>query len=536
MASYREKLAAQKDRRQRSVRKGKHPQGVGKANAQRHVRRSARLNPEYSENTEHHYPLPANKTLCKEGRRPAPPSKARKRSREVENPLNDDHLPAPLRKRPRTSPDFTVERPSDQEAPFCGRSTQIDPIDHWRKEQTWPKEYFEPDAISHLLARRKSTPSLRRKRSESGFLAAGSNTPSDQRPREEKTAPYQDPRYKTLLETKGSFMRNYVGTNEEGIKEDSKRLWQTLLGTEQNIPQASLFDDDIFSKTCDMMDGRDEAKVIQDISRLLVPSAQALATRSARLECLIESVNEGWNNAIPLTGTRPQPDYSVGFKREAFTGDQLDKLSPLIGDFIAGDQSFFMATSYMYFPFLTCEVKCGAAALDIADRQNAHSMTLAVRAIVELFRLVKREQELHRQILAFSISHDHRSVRIYGHYPVIKGKDTTFYRHPIRTFDFTELEGREKWSAYKFTKNVYDIWMPKHLDGIRSVIDELPSDFDFEVPLLLEESGLSQDLESHHLSRSFTEPESIPGEHGSQSAIVDAGDITPDTSFTGQGA
>ncbi len=30
-----------------------------------------------------------------------------------------------------------------------------------------------------------------------------------------------------------------------------------------------------------------------------------------------------------------------------------------------------MATYYMHFPFLTCDVKCGAAALDVADRQNA---------------------------------------------------------------------------------------------------------------------------------------------------------------------
>ncbi|EFY89431.1 hypothetical protein MAC_04450 [Metarhizium acridum CQMa 102] len=36
-------------------------------------------------------------------------------------------------------------------------------------------------------------------------------------------------------------------------------------------------------------------------------------------------------------------------------------------------------------------------------------MTLVVRAITELFRAVKREGEVHRQILAFSISHDHRS-------------------------------------------------------------------------------------------------------------------------------
>src|SRR5690606_18654870 len=98
----------------------------------------------------------------------------------------------------------------------------------------------------------------------------------------------------------------------------------------------------------------------------------------------------------------------------------------------------------MYFPFLTCEVKCGAAALDVADRQNAHSMTLAVRATVELFRAVKREDEVNRQILAFSVSHDHRTVRIYGHYAVIDTKDTKYYRHPIRTFDFTELDGKDK--------------------------------------------------------------------------------------------
>ena len=30
----------------------------------------------------------------------------------------------------------------------------------------------------------------------------------------------------------------------------------------------------------------------------------------------------------------------------------------------------------LYFPFLACEVKCGARDLDVADRQNAHSMTL----------------------------------------------------------------------------------------------------------------------------------------------------------------
>jgi hypothetical protein len=192
---------------------------------------------------------------------------------------------------------------------------------------------------------------------------------------------------------------------------------------------------------------------------------------------LIENVNDGWTGSIPVEGPRPQPDYSVGFRRSAFTNEQLNKLDPLIGSVY--DTSFFVATYRMYFPFLTCEVKCGASALDVADRQNAHSMTVAVRGVVELFRLAEREKELYREIIAFSISHDHATVRIYGHYPIIDGNKTTFYRHPIHKFDFTALEGKEKWTAYKFTKNVYDVWMPIHLKRICSVINQLPPDCRF---------------------------------------------------------
>lgn len=220
----------------------------------------------------------------------------------------------------------------------------------------------------------------------------------------------------------------------------------------------------------------------------------------------------------------------MGFRREAFTEDQLSKLSPFIGDFIAGDLSFFMATYYMYFPFLACEVKCGAGALEVADRQNAHCMTLAVRAMVELFRLVKREDEVNRQVLAFSISHDHRSVRIYGHYPVINGKDTKYYRHPIHEFSFIALDGKEKWTAYRFTKNVYDIWMPKHFKRICSAIDQLPTGLDFDVPSLSDATGLSQGLESAQL-----DADSASVEQDSQSSGPGQ-QRTPDTSFTAPGA
>lgn len=110
----------------------------------------------------------------------------------------------------------------------------------------------------------------------------------------------------------------------------------------------------------------------------------------------------------------------------------------------------------MYFLFLTCEVNCGTTGLEIADRQNAHSMTVAIR-VVELFRRVGPEQELHREIVGFSLSHDHDSVRIWGHYPVVNRTKATFWRYPIRKFDFTEQKDKENWTAYTITKNIYDI-------------------------------------------------------------------------------
>ncbi|KAL2190368.1 hypothetical protein L209DRAFT_750445 [Thermothelomyces heterothallicus CBS 203.75] len=459
---------------------------------------------------------------------PAPvQSRGRKRKQSIEHTLKD---PDPDLEQQQTSLPRPTEDAFSRPAISSGAHEHTDPVAFWVKEGHWPEEqdWLEETSrmdftMGHLpLARKKSSPNLTRKRSNSAI----SMTPSDQKPREEKSAPYRDQRYETLVEVKGSYMTKAP----LGLASASQALCQSLLEKTPPVPSDTLFRDDIFEITCQKIYNKNEARVIQDISRLIVPSAESLATFGVKhLDILIESVNEGWNNLIPLTSTRPQPDYSVGFKRDAFTKDQLAKLSPFIGDFIAGDQSFFMATYYMYFPFLTCEVKCGATALDIADRQNAHSMTLAVRAIVELFRIVKREDELNRKILAFSISHNHQSVRIYGHYLVIAGKDTKYYRHPIRTFDFTELDGKDKWTAYRFTKNVYDIWMPTHFKNICSAIDQLPSNLDFDVLPLSEETGLSQDLGNLMQSGACS---ASTGEQDSQSSVAKQQAVSLDTSFS----
>ena len=309
-----------------------------------------------------------------------------------------------------------------------------------------------------------------------------------------------------------------------GITNTSRDLCRTLLEKQQTTPQDTLFRDDLFDETCEGVRGRNEAMIVRDITPLICPSAQVLRIFGAKhLNLLYESVNEAWSNMNQYEGTLPQPDYSVGFGRSAFTEEQLGKLKPFVGEPGFKVITYFMATTRIYFPFLTCEVKCGAAALDFADRQNAQSMSVALRALVVLFRYVKREKELDREILAFSISHDHTSVRIYGHYPVIEGDKTTFYRHPIRKFDFTD--GDEKWTTYKFVENVYDNWMPILHKKICSAIDDLPAGINFD---LSQSASFSQPTPQ---SSQQSNVESILNDD-SQSSFLASQEVTPTTSFT----
>ncbi|KEF53898.1 uncharacterized protein A1O9_10300 [Exophiala aquamarina CBS 119918] len=136
----------------------------------------------------------------------------------------------PSLKRPRTS------RPRSS-------LPDVNSITYWTRTLSWPEGYSnESGEMSHLLARKKSSASLHRKRSDSDSGAPSSTTPSDQKPGEEKSASYQDVRYKTVLATNDSFMGKY----RHGATSDSKRLCQQLLNAQQSTPQDAMFSDDHF--------------------------------------------------------------------------------------------------------------------------------------------------------------------------------------------------------------------------------------------------------------------------------------------------
>ncbi|KAK6330646.1 hypothetical protein TWF718_002843 [Orbilia javanica] len=440
-------------------------------------------------------------------------------------------LEPPEGKRQLEPPDYTAGQPpqkrfklvknSPEGAELAGEYSgeDQDPIDYWTKTSRWPKDYAERKKkdykMSHSGLFRKASNSLRRKRSETELSSP--STPSDQRPRDAKNIGYDSARYDIILESGGVFMK----PSPLGITEGSKATCKSLLSADQQVPVDSLFREDLFEITCEKLTGANEARVMRDITQLIVPSAETLATFGSRhLDILSETCNAGWNSCIPFTTPRPQPDYAVGFKREAFTKAQFDTLLPFLGDFLC-DQACFMATYFMFFPFLSCEVKCSGQPLEIADRQNAHSMGVATRAVVELFKLVGREQELNREILAFSISHDNGSVRIFGYYPVTDGDSVKYYRHQIRLYQFSANPDL-RWIAYKFTKNVYDIWMPSHFKRLCSVIDQIPAGVDFNVTPLSQGSGFAQGSESASVR---SDPQST---HSGEAVGVD---ISPNTSF-----
>ncbi|KAF2105223.1 hypothetical protein BDV96DRAFT_655827 [Lophiotrema nucula] len=416
-------------------------------------------------------------------------------------------------------------------------------VDCWRETGAWPTEEQEAtihrfrELVDHARAKKRS---LSRKRSNASL--ASETTPTQimsSMSRDQKCAPYRHPLFQRQLKECGSFMDDH----ELSITAESEKLCQQLLKEAQPAPQHALFsDDELFKRTCKRIKGENATKVVRDISQLIVPSAEILADKGAKhLAILRETTNACWTSSIPFlnppgsgsgsrSGPRPQPDFGLGFDRDAFTPEQLQKLQPFLGDLLA-DSSFFAATYQMYFPFLTSEVKCGDGQLDVADRQNAYAQSVILRGLHSLFQLVGRENELHREINGFSISHNDEDVRIWGHYAVVDRGDVNvkFYRHLISKFIFAPSgEGDQRWKAYQFVKNVYDLWLPKHFDRICSVIDMLPADLNFDVSeqglaSSRSRSGLSQQLEVY----SFADEGIIPNSQPSVQPSVQP--ITPDT-------
>jgi hypothetical protein len=73
-----------------------------------------------------------------------------------------------------------------------------------------------------------------------------------------------------------------------------------------------------------------------------------------------------------------------------------------------------LVTEHLYFHFFGVPGEMwGNKHSNRADRQNAHSGSIAVNALIQLYRASSRVEELDRKILAFSISGSWSSLKKY---------------------------------------------------------------------------------------------------------------------------
>ncbi|KAL2855363.1 hypothetical protein BJY01DRAFT_231686 [Aspergillus pseudoustus] len=279
------------------------------------------------------------------------------------------------------------------------------------------------------------------------------------------------------------FYEMHTRDHQAGVPEVVQALCRDLLEKDAETPRDTVFEVKTFPKTCERLLMKDPSGVNRLIGELVVPSAETARDRGlTEFDHYSVSMGDVWKWMLPLIENereemrRPQPDYAVGFLADAFTEEQLRKMEPY-----SGIESYFRCTASMYFPFLTTEIATSKP-LDMADVENTYSAGLGAGGVVGLFREAKREEELHEQVVAFSISHSHCAVRIYAHYVMVDDGKVSYYRHLVREYELTPADIEDRWTSYKFALALYSNWAPEYHRRLCSAIDDLPDPPELDTP------------------------------------------------------
>ena len=327
--------------------------------------------------------------------------------------------------------------------------------------------------------------SLSRKRSDSALSYAKAVGQGD------SPAAYS-PEYENTLRAAGMFMHHVPSVIK--LADSSKEFCATLCAAQYDPPQHSLFQGDLLWELLERAANKNEPRVERDITPELIPSPEHLHIRGVAngLEHVTEELRAIWTRCMVLAGPSPTPDVAIGLRSSAFTSAEVQKLH----SYNAPERPTAVRAN-LYFPFLLCEVKCAENGLSIADRQNMHSASIAVNAIFQLYRAVSRQKELDRRILVFSVSHDHTSVRVYGHFAIVHGDNDkpSFYRSLVRRVNLTEQEGACRWATYNIVRKVYEAFVPEHLDRIHSAVAQLPEPVAESAPSVATSEALSVDAQ-----------------------------------------
>ncbi|KAI9682697.1 MAG: hypothetical protein M1829_006684 [Trizodia sp. TS-e1964] len=384
------------------------------------------------------------------------PGQKRKRSCEPEadNPFPKKRNSLLLEKAKEEEP----EDPGDLEDQ--GKNSHIS---YWAANQTWPSNF---GAMS----------SNKRQRASEAESSKEEKSPSYAQSRREGEVPQQYTKaYEIYISTMGLEMDDFKGENL--VSADSKATCEDLQYIRHKSISTSVYSKAEITKLVKLSRNRNEAMVNRDITPLIVPpiSQLYLKDQDKQYEHITDEVNTQWNESWVLAGPRPKPDLAVGFLSSAFTTAEIEKLTNY-----TSYENLTKPTDYLCFPFLMCEVKCGNEGLDYPDRQNMHSCSVAVKALLKLeqkadeYRGDKQFANLLGKILVYSISHDQKNARVYGHFALVEGEKWTYYRHHIANFDIYYKE-TDLLALHNFARNVLTQHAPEVLKRVQRAIDVLPA-------------------------------------------------------------
>ena len=254
------------------------------------------------------------------------------------------------------------------------------------------------------------------------------------------------------------------------ISDDCRLLCNSILEADYPPPQGPLFQRDKLLKVLDQVQFRNEARVVRDITPIVVPSAELLFINDQPgLEYITEAMNAEWVQCDTLCGPRPKPDFVAGISPSAFTREEKEKLKM---NHTSACPNLFPEN--MYYPFLIYEVKGSDRPIQEAERQAMHSASIAARAVIQLYRKISSAEQLNRKILTISVFHNNTAIKIFGHFAQIDEEHITFFRHRIYAADFAADFASRDWAkASKITRGIYDRFFPKYLERVASALPKL---------------------------------------------------------------
>lgn len=349
--------------------------------------------------------------------------------------------------------------------PISTEADRYNPIETWIESGNWPGD-FATKGFEMADSRNSAKSSNKRPRTSSYSQSV-----------KDGVVPVQySAAYQRWIFTKGLDMDVLKG--EECVSKESKAQCINLQKITLNAIQPSIFPEGSLRKVLNKCQNRNEALVNRDVTPMLVPPIMSLYFGGANhLEHVIDEVNTDWDERCVLAGPQLRPDLAIGLFSSAFTCEEIDKLN----NYTASD-NWTRFTGEMYFPFLMCEVKCGKEGLDVADRQNMHSSSVALRAILRIeqeadkYRPGKRLASLNGQILVFSISHDQKDARLYGHYALLHGDKWTYHRYFINSFNLLLNRNNvlDVLALYNFVQNLFKSHLPIHVQRLKDALAAFP--------------------------------------------------------------